>query len=75
MHGRVECDGPDGPEHLIGEYAFTGGDPPKKGDGVVSGEFIGEKFSGTFEIMPPEGDCVSTPITRLRAAGEGVLHG
>lgn len=65
----------DGPEHLIGEYTFTAGDPPKKGDGVISGEFKGEKFSGTVELMPMEGDCVTAPITKVRAVGEGVLHG
>lgn len=64
-----------GPEHLIGEYTFTAGEPPMKGDGVVSGEFRGEKFSGTIELMPMEGDCVTAPLTKVWAVGEGVLHG
>lgn len=64
----------DGPVKLLGEYTFTGGDPPKKGHGVISGQFTGERFSGTFEAMPLKGDCVTSPVTVLRVVGEGILH-
>jgi hypothetical protein len=41
---------------------------------VVVVPFEGEHFSGTFEATPIRGDCVTSPVTVLRAVGEGVLH-
>lgn len=35
--------------------------------GIVGGSFKGARASGTFEITPIEGDCVSKPITKARA--------
>jgi hypothetical protein len=64
----------DGPVKLLGEYTFTGGDPPKKGHGLISGRFEGKRFSGTFEATPLKGDCVTSPITVLRVVGEGILR-
>ena len=63
-----------GPERIVSRFTFTGGDPPKRGEGLISGRFEGEHFSGTFEATPAKGDCVTSPITVLRAKGEGVLH-
>jgi hypothetical protein len=38
----------------------------KVDDGVASGTFEGEQFSGVFEATATEGDCVSEPVTRAR---------
>lgn len=43
-------------------------------NGVISGRFDGERFSGTFTVTPTEGDCVSQPITNGKVKLEGVLR-
>lgn len=52
---------------------MTYGELSTKG-GVVSGTFTGDRFSGTFEFTPMEGDCFTSPITKVHVTGEGVLH-
>ncbi|MGH8971632.1 MAG: hypothetical protein ACRD0C_00300 [Acidimicrobiia bacterium] len=36
-----------------------------KGDGIIGGRFDSPEASGTFEVTPKEGDCVTAPITRI----------
>jgi hypothetical protein len=43
--------------------------------GVVSGEFQGPRFSGTFEVTPTKGDCVTAPITEVSLNGKGTMRG
>jgi hypothetical protein len=43
-------------------------------DGVVSGRFEGERYSGTFTVTPIEGDCTSRPMTRIKAQIDGLLR-
>jgi hypothetical protein len=52
-------------------YALTYGQTSSKG--VVSGAFEGERYSGTFDLHPLEGDCVTRPITKVLVTGEGFL--
>ena len=50
---------------------------PVPGPGSValaSGQFEGERFSGTFDVTLIEGDCVTRPVTRVRLDGRGMLR-
>ena len=59
----------DGDLQLTGPYAFTFGDLTSN-PGFVSGEFRGDGVRGIFKITPIEGDCVTSPITRVRVDAE-----
>jgi hypothetical protein len=43
-------------------------------DGVVSGAFEGDYFSGTFEVEPLQGDCVGTAVTKAGVIFRGTWH-
>ena len=60
---------------VVSKFTYTAGDRvPTKG-GMVAGSFTGSRFTGTFELTPLEGDCISKPVTKVRVIGEGILHG
>jgi hypothetical protein len=42
--------------------------------GVISGVFQGDYFSGTFQLKPLEGDCVSSPVTKAELTFQGHWH-
>ena len=44
-------------------------------DGVMSGSFTGDHFSGRFVLRPLEGDCVTSPLTLFEGIWEGAWHG
>ena len=46
--------------------AFKAGAP-------FSGEFKGDRMSGTFEVQPTDGDCASKPVTKFHVKGKGTL--
>jgi hypothetical protein len=61
-------------ETVLSEFTFTfGGKVPTHG-GLAAGEFEGNRFTGTFEFTPTEGDCVTAPVTKAHVSGEGVIH-
>lgn len=39
----------------------------------VVGEITGERFRGTFDITRADGDCLRTPIRKIRLKGTGLL--
>jgi hypothetical protein len=41
--------------------------------GVVGGSFKGARASGTFEVTPIDGDCVSKPITKAHAVFKNLV--
>jgi hypothetical protein len=41
---------------------------------VASGRFEGRRFSGTFDVILLKGDCVTSPVTRVRLDGRGVVR-
>jgi hypothetical protein len=43
--------------------------------GAISGEFRGPRFSGTFEVTPTKGDCVTAPVTEVSLRGKGTMQG
>jgi hypothetical protein len=59
----------DGDQVLTAAYTFTYGDLTSH-PGAVSGEFRAEGVRGTFEATPLEGDCVITPLTRVRVKAD-----
>ncbi len=59
----------DGNVELTAPYGFTIGDLTAN-PGFVSGEFSGEGVRGTFKVTPIEGDCVTSPITRVRVKAD-----
>jgi hypothetical protein len=59
----------DGDLEFRAPYTFTFGDLTTN-PGFVSGEFKGDGVRGTFKVKPLEGDCVTSPITRVQATAE-----
>jgi hypothetical protein len=47
-----------------------GKEPPHFPKGLVRATFEGAKVKGTIDIMPTKGDCVSSPVTQIKGAGE-----
>lgn len=41
----------------------------------ISGRFRGPRFSGTFEVTPTKGDCITAPVTEVTLSGKGAMHG
>jgi hypothetical protein len=41
---------------------------------VASGRFEGRRFSGTFDVTVIQGDCVTSPVTRVRLDGRGMVR-
>jgi len=59
----------DGDLELRAPYTFTFGDLTSN-PGFVSGEFRGDGVRGTFKIRPLEGDCLTSPVTRVHVNAE-----
>ncbi|MGH8994104.1 MAG: hypothetical protein ACRDZ7_21555 [Acidimicrobiia bacterium] len=59
----------EGDLELRAPYNYTFGDMTTN-PGYVSGEFRGDGVRGVFKLVPVEGDCVSSPITRVRVNAE-----
>ncbi|MGH8990516.1 MAG: hypothetical protein ACRDZ7_03195 [Acidimicrobiia bacterium] len=47
----------------------------KISDGYLSGNFVGERYSGTFTSTPTEGDCVTAPATKADVKLDGIMTG
>ncbi|MCA1845531.1 MAG: hypothetical protein LC792_20520 [Actinobacteria bacterium] len=60
-----------GSEHVTNNFTYTVG--ALQDNRVFSGTFRSDRFNGTFEARPTEGDCVSSPMTRFRITGQGTL--
>jgi hypothetical protein len=61
-----------GNQRIVSRGTFTlGGKVPTHG-GAAAGTFETERFSGSFEVTPEDGYCL-TPITRAHVTGEGTL--
>jgi hypothetical protein len=46
-----------------------------KGGGAFGGDFSSDKVTGTFEVTPKEGDCVSKPLTKISALIRWTIKG
>ena len=65
------------PSFTIGSQTFTdhihiifGKQPSLNGKGFVHATFEGEKVKGTIELTPTKGDCISSPVTKIKGVGE-----
>lgn len=63
----------DGDQKVTDRMTFHYGQPSTRG-GVVSGTFEGEHCSGTFELTPTEGDCVTKPVTKVHITGHEIIR-
>lgn len=62
-----------GPQKIASEFTVTFGKLSHEG-GLFHGEFTGTRFTGTFEFMALEGDCVTAPVTKALVKGKAVIH-
>jgi hypothetical protein len=63
----------DGSQKIDNKETYTYG--AFKAGTAFSGEFKGDRMSGTFEVQPIDGDCASKPVTKFRVKGKGTLTG
>ena len=61
-----------GDEHVTIRYTATFGGLK---NGVFSGQYEGDRMSGTYDATPQDGDCVSRPVTKFHVKGKGTLTG
>ena len=51
-------------------HIIFGKQPSLNGKGFVHATFEGEKVKGTIELTPTKGDCISSPVTKIKGVGE-----
>lgn len=61
-----------GSARLSALFTFTYGQLPLRG-GVIGGTVKGKGFSGSIDIIPLEGDCLFTPVTKIYTIDEIVF--
>jgi hypothetical protein len=61
----------DGTKMIVNTFTFTYGGLRHGG---ITGTFEGDYYSGTVAFEVLEGDCVSSPITKVRIAFAGTWH-
>jgi len=68
-HFTVPTDG-GGTQHIDDPFTMT-----YRVDGrSVVGEITGQRFSGTFDVIQADGDCLWRPVTKIRIKGKGTLR-
>ena len=60
----------DGTQQATGKYTYTFA---ALQNGIFAVTFTGEQWSGTAEVRPTKGDCVSSSITRMLVDGKGTF--
>jgi len=65
------------PSFTINGQTFTdhikivfGKQPSTNGKGFVHATFEGEHVKGTIELTPTKGDCIFSPVTKIKGVGE-----
>lgn len=61
----------DGPKVVRNVFTITFGGLE---NGLMSGVFEGDYFSGTFTFRPLDGDCVTGPVTKVAVQFQGTWH-
>jgi hypothetical protein len=61
-----------GPQTVTDHIKIVYKEPSTKG-GVLHATFEGEHSSGTIELTPTKGDCLSAPVTKVNGTGEIIL--
>ena len=62
----------DGPQVVDSQYTYTAAKPSN--GSPFKGQFTGSRFTGTFEFRPLQGDCVSSPITKIEVTAKGIIR-
>jgi hypothetical protein len=60
-----------GPQHVTDSGTFTYGGIQ---GGVFSGQFQGARMTGTFQVRPTQGDCLTAPMTKIHESGKSALR-
>ena len=63
----------DGPQKVTNQGRWVVG--AFRGGGAFGGEFTGETADGTFEGTPKDGDCVTSPMTKMGVVLRWTLKG
>jgi len=65
------------PSFTVNGQTFTdhvhivfGKEPPTLGKGFVHATFEGEKVKGSIDLTPTKGDCIDSPVTKIKGVGE-----
>jgi len=61
-----------GSQVIDSQFTYTAAKPSN--GSPLRGQFTGSRFTGTFELRPLEGDCVSKPITKVEIKATGVIR-
>ena len=69
---RITVPTEHGPQVVESRYSYFAAKPSN--GWPLRGQFTGSRFTGTFELTPLQGDCVSAPITKVELQLQGVLH-
>ncbi len=64
-HNSITVPTADGTQKVANDGTWVVG--AFRGGGAFGGEFKGETADGTFETTPKEGDCVTSPMTKVNA--------
>ena len=51
-------------------HIVFGKEPPTLGKGFVHATFEGEKVKGSIDLTPEKGDCIDSPVTKIKGVGE-----
>ncbi|MGH9035223.1 MAG: hypothetical protein ACRD0O_05610 [Acidimicrobiia bacterium] len=57
-----------GDQHVVGTLTVDYG--PLEGGNFYGGTLTGPQMYGKFEVVPLEGNCVTTPVTRVHVRGD-----
>lgn len=63
----------DGLQQITSEYTAVYGKLSNE-NWVFGGQFTGTRFTGRLRFTLLEGDCVTSPVTKIRVTGEGLIH-
>lgn len=60
-----------GPQHVTDTGTFTYGGIQ---GGLFTGQFQGPRMSGTFQVRPTQGDCLTAPMTKAHQSAKSTLR-
>ena len=69
---RITVQTAEGTQEIVSEFTYTAA--KLSNGGPFRGEFKGTRLDGAIELRVLEGDCVTSPITKVEVKGQGVLH-
>jgi hypothetical protein len=73
FHNSITVPTADGPQTVTNQGDWVVG--AFRGNGAFGGAFTGETADGTFDGTPKQGDCVTTPMTKMGIVLHWTLKG